>query len=541
MEDDAGASELSCPVCKGFLIDAVTLTLCSHSFCRSCLLRQLQNDRKCPECNNQLNDIKKAFFRDTTLQSFVYKYVPSTFWKEIKQRSDFIKKQSPTDEELQIIADWSIADFGQYLCLPDEMLSFSVEFLSRDEILKEQLKHHTSPSTSEDSMETTLPKKSEFCRYFRCPAGVKIKHLKSLLEGKLVLPDNYVLYFIELDSGEIIEESYSLQDLVYIFGWTRQKPFKLHFTLTPLVPEEDKPPVLEVELIDQSEAIDSGPPPLELEPTTKMPAFTVNLSTSFFDKEHKGACINGGILPRPAIITPASDMPPKKKRRMGPRKEKPAQLKLQSKRNSLTSAPAATTTAMIVTPTAATPPNPSPQPFSNIQSPQPQQQQHQNTNNNNMQTLSPSLTKSPPTTTKTTAATMNGIISKGQSPPKNFDQKKLSPAGHSSTSSPINGFSKLATSSPTLLTVEQSNKQLSQVLAPIHSAPNTPIPNEFHEKPNIQTVPLSKSADKNRDDVDVIAAMRQKFEDVRTKMHENNFILANGPNFLTMPRPQIFP
>uniref|UniRef100_A0A914Z3W8 RING-type domain-containing protein n=1 Tax=Panagrolaimus superbus TaxID=310955 RepID=A0A914Z3W8_9BILA len=519
MEDDAGASELSCPVCKGFLIDAVTLTLCSHSFCRSCLLRQLQNDRKCPECNNQLNDIKKAFFRDTTLQSFVYKYVPSTFWKEIKQRSDFIKKQSPTEEELQIIADWSIADFGQYLCLPDEMLSFSVEFISRDEILTEQLKHHASPSTSEDSTESTITKKSEFCRYFRCPAGVKIKHLKSLLEGKLVLPDNYVLYFIELESGEIIEESYSLQDLVYIFGWRRQKPFKLHFTLTPLVPEEDKPPVLEVELFDQSEAIDSGPPPLELEPTAKMPAFTVNLSTSFFDKEHKGAFINGGILPRPAIITPASDMPPKKKRRMGPRKEKPAQLKLQEKRNSLSSAPAA----------AATPPNPSPQLFPDIQSPQHQQQQQQpRNNNNNMQAISPSLTKSPPTT----AATLNGIISKGQSPP-------TAAPGNSSTSSPINGFSKLATSSPVLLTVEQSNTQISQVLAPIHSAPNTPIPNEFHEKPTVQIVPLSKSADKNRDEA-VKVAMRQ-LEDVPTKINENNFMLANRQNFLTMPRPQIFP
>jgi hypothetical protein len=510
--------------------------------CRSCLLKKLQIERKCPECDNQLNEIENSFCRDTTLQAFVYKYVPSTFWKEIRQRADFIKKQSPTDEELQIIADWNVADFGQYLCLPDEMLSFSVEFLSRDEILKEQLKHHSSPSTSEDHLSndsiSTQSKKSVFCRYFRCPAGVKIKHLKALLEGKLELPDNYVLYFIELDTGEIIEESYSLQDIIYIFGWTRQKPFKLHFTLTPLVPEEDKPPVLEVELFDQSEAIDSGPPLLEPEPETKVPAFTVNLST---------ACLNGiggGILPRPAIITPASEMPPKKKRKIGPRKEKPPQLTLKEKRNSFSSVP---------TSAAATPPTPHPSSsFSDIQTPQqPQQQQTLQQGQNNLQTLSPSslTTKFP-----STAAALNGnsSISKGQSPPKNnFDSTIKTVAsitsaaitGNSLTSSPINGLSKLATtSSPTLLTVEQSNKQLSQVLAPIHSAPNTPIPNEFNDqKSNLQTIPLSKSADKNRDEA-VFIAMRQQFEVARTmKIHENNFIIGNRPNFMTLQNPQIFP
>jgi hypothetical protein len=534
MEDDTGANELSCPICKGFLIDAVTLTLCSHSFCRSCLLQQLQNDKKCPECDNKLDGLENAFCRDTTLQAFVYKYVPSTFWKEIKQRSDFIKKQSPTEKELEMIADWKIADFGQYLCLPDEMLSFSVEFLSRDEILK-KLKHHSSPSTSENASETSSPKNvngsaSVFCRYFRCPAAVKIKHLKSLLEGKLELPDNYVLYFIELNSGEIIEENYTLQDLIYIFGWTRQKPFKLHFTLTPLVPEEDKPPVLEVESIDQSEIIDSGPPPLDPEPTTKMPAFTVNLSTSLFDKERKGNSPNG-IMPRLPIITPASEMPPKKKRRIGPRKEKAS--KVQEKRNSISSA--APTTAAVTA-------NPSPIP--DIQSQQQEQQ-------NNLQTNNPSpLIKSP---SYSTAATINGN-EKGQSPPKHFDLTKVATPipGNSSSSSPpattittttkINGFTKSSTS-PTLLTVEQSNKQLNQIFAPIHSAPNTPIPNDIPEKSktNLQTIPLSKSADEKNDEA-VIIAMRQHMEVVRTtmKIHENNYILSNRPNFL-MPQSTIIP
>lgn len=41
--------DLTCPVCQGIFEDPVLLP-CSHSFCRECLKKSFQFNRKCPVC-----------------------------------------------------------------------------------------------------------------------------------------------------------------------------------------------------------------------------------------------------------------------------------------------------------------------------------------------------------------------------------------------------------------------------------------------------------------------------------------------------------
>lgn len=453
-------------------------------------MHQLRNDKKCPACENRLTDIGQAFCRDTTLQAFVYKYVPETFLKEIKQRTDFIKKRLPTEEERAMLADWSITDFGQYLCLKDEMISFSIEYVSREQILNHN-KNQFLPSTSADSEEKS-PKKNDFRSYFRCPAGVKIKHLKMLLEGKLEIPDNYVLYFIELETEDIVEENYTLQDLVYIFGWNRLKPLRIYFTLARLMPEEDKPPVLEVQLADQTEVPDSGPPQLECAemPSLVGSALTVNLSTAMFEKDSNRNSPNG-LLPRMPIITTTRDGPPKKKRKREPKKEKPSHLPLNA-------------AAKHSPPTSAA--HPSHLPDFQLDTPK-----------NSSPTIWP-LAKSPP-------IAISDL--KGQSP-NISDSYQFTPP-ESSASTPVVKSS----TSPTLLTVEQSNKQLNHVFAPINSAPNTPLP---LDDPPTLAVERQKSAD---------AFYRQRIIDAMSngtfKIQKNSFIVQKQPSFLTMPQSTIIP
>ena len=345
MKGDAGMYEhISCPICKGFLIDTITLTRCAHfcefwllffakliniivhssliykvqkviingiSVCRSCLLRHLQQKKNCPTCHEELIDLQSAFHPDHTLQDFVYKYAPSTYWKEIRQRADFIEKRFPTPQEKRLIADLNLTQFSQFLCHRSEKISLCLEYISPKEALQSSLIGFISSE------------KVLFRRYFRCSAEVKMKHLRSLLQGKFDLPDNYVLQFIHLNSEEILEDEYSLQDLVYIFGWQRNEPLKISFTLTQIVSEEETPPILEVEeSMGHEEASNDLPPELDPEPIEKMPSLTVNLSSALFQPDSSSM----SNLPRVPIITKTTEQPPKKRRKTIPKKTKLVQL-----------------------------------------------------------------------------------------------------------------------------------------------------------------------------------------------------------------------
>ncbi|KAM6910554.1 tripartite motif containing 35-28 [Xenentodon cancila] len=71
--------DLTCPVCKGIFQDAVLLP-CTHSFCRLCLHRSLENQKRCPVCraeiteeqaipNRALSDASESFLKQSYKKS----------------------------------------------------------------------------------------------------------------------------------------------------------------------------------------------------------------------------------------------------------------------------------------------------------------------------------------------------------------------------------------------------------------------------------------------------------------------------------------
>ncbi|KAH1011106.1 hypothetical protein HUJ04_000542 [Dendroctonus ponderosae] len=49
---------LTCYLCKGYFIDATTISECLHSFCRSCIIKFLQDKSYCPVCELIINKAK---------------------------------------------------------------------------------------------------------------------------------------------------------------------------------------------------------------------------------------------------------------------------------------------------------------------------------------------------------------------------------------------------------------------------------------------------------------------------------------------------
>ncbi|MFH4981022.1 hypothetical protein AB6A40_007731 [Gnathostoma spinigerum] len=83
---------ITCPICKGYFVEATTVIDCLHTFCKSCLLKHFENvDNCCPKCHNLIHQSHPSHYVsfDRTMQELVYKLVPGLQAREMAQRCAF--------------------------------------------------------------------------------------------------------------------------------------------------------------------------------------------------------------------------------------------------------------------------------------------------------------------------------------------------------------------------------------------------------------------------------------------------------------------
>lgn len=84
---------ITCKICRGYLVDATTVTECLHTFCKSCLVKHLEENNTCPDCNiviHQSHPLQYISF-DRTMQDIVYKLVPNLQENEMKREREFYR------------------------------------------------------------------------------------------------------------------------------------------------------------------------------------------------------------------------------------------------------------------------------------------------------------------------------------------------------------------------------------------------------------------------------------------------------------------
>lgn len=242
MDNSLLEENLTCRLCNDYFVDVVTLTECGHSFCRSCLLKNLRKETRCPTCFNDFDEnMNDVFKSDQCLQNMVYKMVPGLFWKELKR----IKRARPTKTEHQTIRKNNLLELATRICEPDEKISFVVEYIPLYKVLEKLEPKQLSPS--EESLPTSQIHDESFKRYFRCLAKAKFQSIKKLLELKLVATESYSVHLLDNELRYVLEDELTLQDVVYLYHWDRQQPLQIYFTLIRSADEEDPPPVLDAE------------------------------------------------------------------------------------------------------------------------------------------------------------------------------------------------------------------------------------------------------------------------------------------------------
>jgi len=83
---------LICNICKGYLVSATTITNCLHSFCKSCLVKQMVDKNSpldhCPTCQGPIEGFN-GLREDRQLQAIVNQVIPDLEVKEEERRKKF--------------------------------------------------------------------------------------------------------------------------------------------------------------------------------------------------------------------------------------------------------------------------------------------------------------------------------------------------------------------------------------------------------------------------------------------------------------------
>lgn len=157
---------ISCYLCHGYLINATTIDYCVHSFCRSCIVKYLETDKRCPICRSGGKQINLSNLRsDERLKSLIYKIVPGLFQNEHQRQIQFYADyNSNKDEELE---DTNQCESEDDYFSPAEPISLSLEY---------------HPLALKGCDKQQIPP----IRYLQCPAAVTVHHLKDLFIQNLI-------------------------------------------------------------------------------------------------------------------------------------------------------------------------------------------------------------------------------------------------------------------------------------------------------------------------------------------------------------------
>ncbi|CAB4056477.1 PCGF3 [Lepeophtheirus salmonis] len=95
---------ITCKICQGYLIDATTVTECLHTFCKSCIVKHLEDSNTCPECEDTIHQSHPLDYIafDRTMQDLVYKIVPNLEKDEYDRERNFYGERGlpcPKDQQ----------------------------------------------------------------------------------------------------------------------------------------------------------------------------------------------------------------------------------------------------------------------------------------------------------------------------------------------------------------------------------------------------------------------------------------------------------
>ncbi|XP_015675267.1 polycomb group RING finger protein 6 [Protobothrops mucrosquamatus] len=134
---------IMCSICKGYFIDATTITECLHTFCKSCIVRHFYYSNRCPKCNIVVHQTQPLYNirLDRQLQDIVYKLVVNLEEREKKRMHDFYRERGLEIPKLAAPQPMAVGRgrprkvVGSVFRLPPELdMSLLLEFIGANDL-----------------------------------------------------------------------------------------------------------------------------------------------------------------------------------------------------------------------------------------------------------------------------------------------------------------------------------------------------------------------------------------------------------------------
>ncbi|EMP38545.1 Polycomb group RING finger protein 3 [Chelonia mydas] len=208
-------AHITCRLCNGYLIDATTVTECLHTFCRSCLVKYLEENNTCPTCRIVIHQSHPLQYigHDRTMQDIVYKLVPGLQDAEMRKQREFYHKlgmEVPGDIKGETCSAKQHLDSHRN---GETKADESSNKETSEEKQEEDNDYHRSDEQVSICLECNSSKLRGLKRkWIRCSAQATVLHLKKFIAKKLNLSS-----FNELDilcNEEILGKDHTLKFVV---------------------------------------------------------------------------------------------------------------------------------------------------------------------------------------------------------------------------------------------------------------------------------------------------------------------------------------
>lgn len=259
-------SYLTCQICKGYLIDATTISECLHSFCRSCIIKFLQDKSHCPVCEVIINKAKPNLKLDKALQDIVYKLVPELFLKEMHRRQTFYAEHP--DLAARVNPEQRGEDTERTIFNPRDSFSLCIEYTSDDSTPGAILVPADIRITAEAKNNLQKEAESPMRRFLQCPGMFRVDILKKWVHNKYNV-DTKKFHIDILYKKVPLPDHYTLIDIAYIYSWKRNEPMKFFFRITDINLAKDRFDYLEPASERQPTPTPTPPPKEEIKPSQK--------------------------------------------------------------------------------------------------------------------------------------------------------------------------------------------------------------------------------------------------------------------------------
>jgi len=218
---------ITCKICRGYFVDPTTVTECLHTFCKSCIVKHLEEANTCPECGeviHQSHPLDYIAF-DRTMQDLVLKIVPSLEKCEYDRERSFYAERGlpcPKDQMAEESEDKKREEEEQRT--PDA--NTNMDFHRFDEQVSLELERKDAEEEDKASNSGRVHLKR---RFIRCSSLATVTHLKKFIAKKLLSTTNRYKDIEILCNDEMLYKDHTLK-FVYVTRWrTKDPPMRLLF------------------------------------------------------------------------------------------------------------------------------------------------------------------------------------------------------------------------------------------------------------------------------------------------------------------------